>query len=77
MTPQTPSLLAVNETELAVHAPAPVDVKVTAPSPDPPDVVSVIALPTVPVSDVFVTDNLAWATGTMNVNVVGALVAAR
>jgi hypothetical protein len=35
--------------------------KVTAPSPDPPDVSNVIAVPAVPISIQFETSSVAWA----------------
>jgi hypothetical protein len=55
-----------------------VTVKVTAPSPDPPDVTSVIAVPAVPVSVVFDTVSVARkAAEAVNVKVFAALVAAR
>ncbi len=78
-----PAAVALNEVPLTVH-PAPVTVKVTALSPEPPNVSSVIAVPAVLVSVVFDTVSVAWAwawawaTGAaVNVNVFAALVAAR
>lgn len=49
--------VALNEVPVTEHD-VPVTVKVTAPVPDPPDVVSAIAVPTVPVSVVFDTDSV-------------------
>ncbi len=57
LTTHVAAAVAANEVPLTVHD-APVTVKVTAPVPDPPDVVSVIAVPTVPVSVVFDTDSV-------------------
>jgi hypothetical protein len=59
-----------------------VTLKLTAPEPDPPDVVSAIVQPAVPVSVVFDTVSVAWATvavavAAVNAKVVGALVASR
>jgi hypothetical protein len=52
--------------------------KVTAPSPDPPDVSNVIAVPTLPISIAYKIVSVAWPTGAaVNVNVLGSLVAAR
>jgi hypothetical protein len=51
--------VAFNEVPLTVH-PVSVPAKVTAPSPDPPDVTNVIAVPAVPVSVVFDTVSVAW-----------------
>jgi hypothetical protein len=53
-----------------------VTVKVTVPVPDPPDVVSGMFVPTVPVSGVFDTVSVACAT-IVKMKVVGALVAFR
>ncbi len=46
-----------NEVPFTAHA-VPVTVKVTTPVPDPPDVVSVIAVLAVPVSVIFDTDSV-------------------
>jgi hypothetical protein len=74
---QSPAAVAFNEVSISVH-PSPVTVKVTAPSPDPPDVTSVIAVPAVPVSVVFDTVSVARkAAEAVNVKVFAALVAAR
>jgi hypothetical protein len=74
---QFPAAVAFIEVPVTEH-PAPVTVKVTAPSPDPPDVTSVIAVPAVPVSVVFDTVSVARkAAEAVNVKVFAALVAAR
>lgn len=57
LTMHVAAAVAFNEVPLTEHA-VPVTVKVTAPVPDPPDVVSAIAVPTVPVSVVFDTDSV-------------------
>jgi hypothetical protein len=61
VTMQVPAAVAFNELSVSVH-PSPVTVKVTAPSPEPPSVASVIAVPAVPVSVVFDTVSVDWAT---------------
>jgi hypothetical protein len=77
VTPQFPPDVAFNEVPVTVQ-PAPVTAKVTAPSPDPPDVSSAMFVPAVPVSVVFDTVSVAWATGAaVNVNVLGSLVASK
>jgi hypothetical protein len=70
-----PAAVAFNEVPLTVHT-VPVTAKLTAPSPDPPDDVSVIAVPAVPVNVVFVTDSVAWDAA-VKLNVFTALVACK
>ena len=57
LTMHVAAAVAFNEVPLTVHD-APVTVKVTPPVPDPPDVLSSIAVGTVPVSVVFDTDSV-------------------
>ena len=57
LTMHVAAAVAFNEAPLTEHA-VPVTVKVTAPVPDPPAVVSAIAVPTMPVSVVFDTDSV-------------------
>ena len=57
LTMHVAAAVAFNEATLTEHA-VPVTVKVTAPVPVPPVVVSAIAVPTVPVSVVFDTDSV-------------------
>jgi hypothetical protein len=60
VTTHVTAAVAVNEVPLTEH-PAPVTLKLTEPEPSPPEVVSAIAVaePTVPVSVVFDTLNVA------------------
>lgn len=58
LTMHVAAAVAFNEAPLTEHA-VPVTVKVTAPVPDPPVVVSAIGVPTVPVSVEFDTDSVA------------------
>jgi hypothetical protein len=58
VTTHVTAAVAVNEVPLTEH-PAPVTLKLTEPEPSPPEVVSAIAEPTVPVSVVFDTLNVA------------------
>ena len=51
--------------------PLPADAKVTAPSPDPPETASAIAVPTTPGVDAVDTDNVAWAAAAEAVAVSG------
>jgi hypothetical protein len=77
---QVAAAVAFNTVPTFNEHPFPVTVKVTAPSPDPPDVVSGIFVPAGPVSVVFDTVSVAWATAAMaavNAKGVGALVASR
>ncbi len=58
LTMHVAAAVAFNEAPLTEHA-VPVTVKVIAPVPDPPVVVSAIGVPTVPVSVEFDTDSVA------------------
>jgi hypothetical protein len=75
---QVPPAVAFNEVPTFNEQPEPETVKVTVPFPDPPDVVSAIFVPTVPVSGVFDTVSVAWATvAAVKVKVVATLVASK
>jgi hypothetical protein len=68
-----PAAVAFNEVPLTAHT-VPVAAKLTAPSPDPPEAVSVIAVPAVPVNVVFATVSVSWDAA-VKLNVFTALVA--
>jgi hypothetical protein len=71
VTPHVLPSVAFNEVPLTEHA-VPGTVKVTSPVPDPPDVVNAIAVPIVPVSDVFDTVNVSCATEAASPRITGA-----